>query len=372
MAGFSGIIKDTAKLGMNRAGKAVGTAATTVGKTAKFVGNKSGDMVKGVYTKALKNVSNVGAGLEARALNSGKQSAMGKILRTNADEALSNMANGVSKAAKATNEGTSKVVKKAGKSAEKIGEELVVKSNNGIRKNALIGGLTGSVVGAGVGGIGAMATGADEDNTKGMILMGALAGGAGGAMIGAGSKMVRNKAATGSMFSQAADVAGDMAKNGGKNAAAGGGAKSLLEKAKGGAVSFGDHIDDLGGSVAKSYKQSRGHKLAESIASGEVEKVAGGFKNVKTGAVTSFEDFAAKTTRTANTFGGAAQGALMGAVPGAVIGGISGAVDEDGSFIGGALGGALIGGSIGGVAGGIGGFAGNNAKLIASAKTVLA
>ena len=282
----------------------------------------------------------------------------------------------------------------ASEGAENLGKSMVKKASNGITKNALVGSAVGSIAGAGVGGIGAIATGADEDNTKGMILMGALAGGAGGAMVGGASKMgilvkgsnyleVRNKATTGSMFSQVTSKAGEaaeqMAKEGGKNAAVGGGAKGLLEKAKGGAVSFGDKLDNIGNNISEKMMTRHTAKIEPSIRDNIVKNMekdyglrdALEYANGTLGDMKVAEE-ASKYVRTANTIGGSAQGAIIGAASGALIGGISGGIDEDGTFIGGALKGGLIGGSLGGVAGGIGGYAGNNAKLIASAKTALA
>ncbi len=271
----------------------------------------------------------------------------------------------------------------ASEGAENLGKNMVKKASSGIKKNALVGSAVGSIAGAGVGGIGAIATGADEDNTKGMILMGALAGGAGGAMVGGASKMIRNKATTGSMFSQVTSKAGEaaeqMAKEGGKNAAVGGGAKGLLEKAKGGAVSFGDKLDNIGNNVSEKMMTRHTAKIEPGIRDNIVKNMekdyglrdALEYANGTLGDMKVAEE-ASKYVRTANTIGGSAQGAIMGAASGALIGGISGGIDEDGTFIGGALKGGLIGGSLGGVAGGIGGYAGNNAKLIASAKTALA
>lgn len=260
-------------------------------------------------------------------------------------------------------------IAKGASEAADTGSNIVTKKvKSGIGKNSLIGGAIGTVSGAGVSGVTAMATGADEDNTKSMIFMGALAGGAGGALIGGGSKMIRNKSASGSFFAQATEAAEQMAKEGGKNAAINGGANGLFEKAKGGFSSIGDKIDDIGYTVQHKYTGKKGKEfsgiLKNSDESGAFldDSVRDEFIKINADAI----------KKNGSALGGGVQGMAMGATTGAVIGGISGGIDEDDTFIGGALKGSLIGGTLGGVGGAVGGYAGKSGKLINSAKTALA
>ena len=354
MAGFLGIAKDTMKLG-----------ASKVAQGAKYIANGAGKVTGKFYD----SVSRFGAGLETRALNSGTTSNIGRILRTNADEAINNIAN------KAANKAASSVAEGAG---EQVGKELTKKVSSGIGKNALIGGAVGSITGAGIGGITGMATGADDDNMKSMVVMGALAGGAGGAMIGAGSKMFRNRKITGSMFSQTTDdalkAAEQMATKGGENAAVNGGAKGFFNKAGAKVQSFGDKIDNIGDNVSSKIMANKTAQMDAPVRNKifkEFQDIGFDMADAQDYAQGLYGDMKLADAvkpfqKRANMIGGAAQGAIMGSVGGAVIGGVGGAIDEDESFIGGAIKGGFVGGTLGGLAGGASGYFNNNAKVLSN------
>ena len=231
------------------------------------------------------------------------------------------------------------------------------KTVSNIGKNALVGSAVGGISGAGIGGIAGLATGADEDDTKSMIFMGALSGVAGGAIVGGGSKMLRNKAISGSMFSQESvvETAGEIA-TGKANHIIRNGAKGLFNKIGSTTRSVADKIDNVGSNVSnkiinKSITNEFGYGLDE------VRDV------IRNDLV---DDAINKASRKANTIGGAAQGAIMGSVTGATIGGVAGGIDEDETFIGGALKGGLIGGTIGGIGGGASGYFNNSAKVLSN------
>lgn len=70
-----------------------------------------------------------------------------------------------------------KGIKSSGSSA---GEAAVKKASSGKVRNIATGAGVGALVGAGAGGLGAVVSGADDDNTKAMIVGGAIAGGLAG------------------------------------------------------------------------------------------------------------------------------------------------------------------------------------------------
>ena len=78
------------------------------------------------------------------------------------------------------------VIKNGAKAASEAisnGAKAVASSAKGLTKPARFGRIAvGSLAGAGAGGIAGIATGADEDNMKAMVLGGAVAGGIGGAV----------------------------------------------------------------------------------------------------------------------------------------------------------------------------------------------
>lgn len=358
MAGFSGVVKDVVKEGAETVVKgAVKTGAKGAGAVTK--------VQKGLYQKALDSAG-------ARAID-GTDTIVSRAVNKNLGEsvnALSARAEKLGKIAetgvieKAAKESSTNVIENASKEA---GKEIEKKVSNGIRKNALIGGAVGSVTGAGIGGVTAMATGADEDDTKSMILMGALAGGTAGSIAGAGSKMIRNKQATGSMFQQAAE---EMSKHGGKNLPVGGGAEGLIEKVKNSGTNITDKIDDIGGNISNKLNAKKERLLRNEVLEGlekqgfdtidAVELSQGVFGDSKIG-----KDLAAYGKK-AGLLGGSAQGAIMGSAGGALIGGISGGIDEDESFIGGALKGGLIGGTLGGIGGGASGYFNSSGKVLSN------
>ena len=354
MAGLSGVVKDVVK-----------ESAETVAKGAVKTGAKGAGAVtkvqKGLYQKALDSAA-------ARAID-GSDNIVSRAVNKNLGESVSTLTARAEKLGKIAETG---VIEKAAKESsanvvENAVEGIEKKASNGIRKNALIGGAVGSVTGAGIGGVTAMATGADEDNTKSMILMGALAGGTAGSLAGAGSKMIRNKQATGSMFEQ---VAESMAKEGGKNLPVGGGAKSLIEKAKNGGTNIANKIDNFGNNISENLVKNKDKALRNGILEGlekqgfdtrdALELSQGVFGDSKIAG-----DLAAYSKK-ANLLGGSAQGALIGAGSGALIGGVAGGIDENDTFIGGALKGGLIGGALGGIGGGASGYFNDNAKVLSN------
>lgn len=281
----------------------------------------------------------------------------------------------------------------AEEATEEVTEKAIKKVSSGIGKNAFIGGAVGSVTGAGIGGIAGLATGADEDDTKSMIFMGALAGATGGSIIGGSSKMLRNKAVSGEFFSQidksVAETAEEIA-TGEANHAVKNGANGLFNK-----------IDDLGSNIAKKASKGERFELAKQLkkaANGEItskealdlanEASTKSVKELRRGFFTEIEgpdgyikkineakltkedaEHFTKIIRNANTIGGASQGAIIGSLTGATIGGISGGIDEDETFIGGALKGGFIGGTIGGIGGGASGFLNNDARILSNTTT---
>ena len=347
-------------------------------KGADFVGNKASKVISGLAAEGIESGARFAT---AEAIANGAEKISSKAMKAETKTLIKE----ASAAAAAKNhaaesaltflgataddvgrEAEREIVRNAEKGAvenasKKAAENAGKKVSSGIRKNALVGGAVGSISGAGVGGITAMATGADEDNTKSMIVMGALAGGVGGAMIGGGSKMIRNKSASGSFFSQEAlDAAEQMAKNGGKNGAVLNGAKGLLDN-------VGTKVDSIGDRVSSKITKGYIAKNASSRLGGYgIDEASEVFSN--TFINEQVDNLSKEVAKRSNLIGGAAQGAVMGAMPGMVIGGVSGAIDEDETALGGALRGGLIGGVLGGIGGGVGGYVGNDAKLIGSAK----
>lgn len=364
MAGFHGVIKDVVKEGAETVAKgAVKTGAKGAGAVTK--------VQKGLYQKALDSAG-------ARAID-GADTIVSRAVNKNLGESVSTLTARAEKLGKiaetgviekAAKESSANVVENAGKEA---GKEIGKKVSNGIGKNALIGGAVGSVTGAGIGGVTAMATGADEDDTKSMILMGALAGGAAGSIAGAGSKMIRNKQATGSMWQQAAE---EMSKHGGKNLPVGGGANGLIEKVKNGGTNIADKIDNFGQNISNRY--SKGAKLEQvnlindikranpEMTTSKILKDLKSGEGILSGIYNENAENIAQAVHKGNILGGSAQGALMGSAGGALIGGVAGGIDEDESFIGGALKGGLIGGTLGGIGGGVSGHFNNSAKILSN------
>jgi hypothetical protein len=224
--------------------------------------------------------------------------------------------------------------------------------------------------------------------------MGALSGVAGGAIVGGGSKMLRNKAVSGSMFSQVdksvVETAGEIA-TGKANHAVKNGANGLFNKIGSATQSITDKIDDIGSSVAKKatketrFELAKGIKKSSNLNSKQAlelanEAASSSAEDLRKGVGVRFDDGSyskvllrkndidalTKSVRTGNTLGGAVQGTVMGSVTGATIGGIAGGVDEDETFIGGALKGGFIGAGVGGVGGGALGYSKNSARLLSS------
>ena len=189
--------------------------------------------------------------------------------------------------------------------------------------------LIGGAIGAGVGGIAGVASGADEDDTKALIATGALGGAAVGAVVGGfgklGGKQIeksveKGAAKAGEAAEDAAKVAEDIAKTGvdGENPIIGG-AKGLFNKAKSGA-------DTLGEKMADYLNRDAVNEISADVS----EKIAFG-----------------------NTLAGSFEGAAIGAGTGMVIGGIGGAIDDDETVGGGMIKGAVAGGLTGGIGAGI-------------------
>ncbi len=296
---------------------------------------------------------------------------------------------------KAVAEEGAKAGKEVAKEAtEEVTEKAIKKVSSGIGKNSFVGGAVGSVTGAGIGGVAGLATGADEDDTKSMIFMGALAGATGGSIIGGSSKMLRNKAVSGKFFSQVdrtvAETAEEIA-TGEANHAVKNGANGLFNKIGSSTQSITDKIDDIGSNVAKRatretrFELAKGIKKNSNLTSKQAlelanEAASSSAEDLRKGVGVKFEDGSyskvllrkndidalTKSVRTGNTLGGAVQGTVMGSVTGATIGGIAGGVDEDETFIGGALKGGLIGAGIGGAGGGALGYSKNSARLLSS------
>lgn len=230
-------------------------------------------------------------------------------------------------------------------------------AGSGLGKPTIGGAAIGAISGAGIGGVTGLATGADEDDMKSMVLMGALAGGTAGAITGGVSKAIKNRKTTGNFFkdSNALDVAADAA-TGKANHAVKGGAKGILGKAGASVQSFGNKIDDIGGNVS--------HNVTNNAVTKEfgydINEVRDVIRNDLVDE--AIENVAGK----ANILGGAAEGAIMGSTTGAVIGGISGAVDEDDTALSGALRGGFIGGALGGIGGGASGYFNKSGRVLSN------
>lgn len=243
------------------------------------------------------------------------------------------------------------VIEEAIDEVSKKGEKTV----SNIKKNALVGSAIGGISGAGIGGITGMATGADEDDMKSMVLLGALSGGAGGATIGAIRK---------TNVSNISKIAGEIATSGGTNEAVNGGAKKLLRKAGTSVQNFADKIDDIGYTVQHKYTGAKGREASKIIS--EMQQT-GDFETIDKASF--IEGLTGGIKRKGAIIGGASQGAIMGSITGATIGGVAGGIDEDETFIGGALKGGFIGGTIGGIGGGASGFINNDAKVLSNTTT---
>jgi hypothetical protein len=356
MAGLSGFVKDVVKEGAEAATK----EAVKVGaKGAGAVTNVQKKLYEGAFNRAGEKILAGSDGIVNRAINKNFGETVNNL--TARAERLGKMAETgvIERAAKQT-------ASEAGENiAENAGKEIGKKVSGGIGKNALIGGAVGSITGAGIGGVTGMATGADEDDMKSMVLLGALAGGTAGAIGGAGSKMIRNKSATGSMFEQGAKKAAkEMCEQGGKNMPVGGGANGLFDSIKNGGSNLMDKIDDFGNTIQHNYTGKKGREISQTIA--EMQK-AGDFDVIdKQSFIEGITGNADMIRRKGATLGGAAQGALVGSAGGALIGGVAGGIDEDESFLGGALKGGFIGGTLGGIGGGASGYFNNSAKVLSN------
>ena len=218
-----------------------------------------------------------------------------------------------------------KAAAKAAAKAEASGNGMSLSGAGGMIGKSLIGGA----VGAGVGGIAGVASGADEDDTKALIATGALGGAAVGAVVGGfgklGGKQIeksveKGAAKAGEAAEDAAKVAEDIAKTGvdGENSIIGG-AMGLFNKAKSGA-------DTLGEKMADYLNRDAINEISADVS----EKIAFG-----------------------NTLAGSFEGAAIGAGTGMVVGGIGGAIDEDETVGGGMIKGAVAGGLTGGIGAGI-------------------
>ena len=314
--------------------------------------NKSFDFVQDVAQKRI-----------AKAAEKGATSAISEAVIGTTEKIGENISKPVAKkAAKNGSHAAESALAFMNEELEQNAKEGAKKVSSGIGKNAFAGVAVGSITGAGIGGITGVATGADEDNMKSMVVLGALGGATAGGIVGGMSKALTNKGLL--------DVAGDMAKNGGKNLPAGGGADKLLDNVganvKQGVSSFVEKLDSIGENVSNKYLNAKGEPLRKEIF--ENMKVNYGpneameYANGLLGDMKVNEAFGKK----ANTIGGTAQGAIMGSATGALIGGIGGTIDEDETFIGGALKGGFIGGALGGAGGAVSGYFNNNARLLAN------
>lgn len=297
----------------------------------------------------LDRAGNIISNLAEQGVESGIKYNVAEAVATKAEQVGTNAARAEAKAAAKKNKAAESALTFIGEEEEKI--------SSGIGKSTIGGAAIGAISGAGIGGVTGLATGADEDDMKSMVLMGALAGGTAGAITGGVSKAIKNHKATKSFFkdSNALDVVSDVA-TGKANHAVKGGAKGVLSKAGASLQSFGDKVDNIGGSVSrgvtnKAVAKEFGYDLNEvrdvirnDLVDEAIENVAG----------------------KANLLGGAAQGAIMGSASGAVIGGISGAIDEDDTALSGALRGGLIGGTLGGIGGGASGYFNKSGKVLSN------
>jgi hypothetical protein len=353
MAGIGGVVKDVISESVDAGVKNVvkGTA-----KGAQAVTNAQ----KGLYQKALNkasaNIVDNGGNIIDRAINKNLSETVANLEARS--ERLSNMAEtGIIK--KATRETAENVTEDV---AEESGKQI---SKRNINKDALRGTAIGSITGAGIGGITGMATGADEDDMKSMVLMGAVAGGVAGNVGGRINSKFNAK------------VASDIAQ-GSANHSVIDGAKGLMNKAGASVQNFvdkgaGSSLDNIGNNIAKKASKSGRLEIAKEIheRTGGTAKEALDFVNdlaSNSEALRSMDqsDALVKTMKKANAIGGAAQGAIMGSASGALIGGVAGGIDEDETFIGGALKGGLIGGTIGGIGGGASGYFNNSAKVLSN------
>ena len=353
MAGFAGVVKDVISESVDAGVKNVvkGTA-----KGAQAVTNAQ----KGLYQKALNkagaNIVDNGGNIIDRAINKNLSETVANLEARS--ERLSNMAEtGIIK--KATRETAENVTEDV---VEESGKQI---SKRNINKDALRGTAIGSITGAGIGGITGMATGADEDDMKSMVLMGAVAGGVAGNVGGRINSKFNAK------------VASDIAQ-GSANHSVIDGAKGLMNEAGASVQNFvdkgaGSSLDNIGNNIAKKASRSGRLEVAKEIhrRTGGTAKEALDFVNdlaSNSEALRSMDqsDALVKTMKKANAIGGAAQGAIMGSASGALIGGVAGGIDEDETFIGGALKGGLIGGTIGGIGGGASGYFNNSAKVLSN------
>lgn len=366
MAGISGVIKDVVTEGAKAGVKASAKGAGAVTKAQR-----------GMYQKALEKAENN--------ILQGSDNIIDRAVNKNFSETVQKLGEKEARLAKTAETG---IVEKAVDNATENTIEQASKGLSNRSKNALMGSAIGGISGAGIGGISGLATGADEDDTKSMIFMGALAGVTGGAMVGG----LRSGS------SNISKIAGEIATNGGANEAVNGGAKGILGRVGTSTQNFVDKIDDLGSNIAKKASKGERFELAKQLkkaANGEItskealdlanEASTKSVKELRRGFFTEIEgpdgyikkinkakltkedaEHFTKIMRNANTIGGASQGAIIGSVTGATIGGISGGIDEDETFIGGAVKGGLIGGTIGGISGGASGFINSNAKVLSN------
>ena len=259
-----------------------------------------------------------------------------------------------------------KAAAKAAAKAEASGNGTSLSGVGGMIGKSLIGGA----IGAGVGGIAGVASGADEDDTKALIATGALGGAAVGAVVGGfgklGGKQIEKSVekgaakageAAGEAAEDAAKVAEDIAKTGvdGENSIIGG-AKGLFNKAKNGADTLGTKIADyLNKDIEQEVTDEFNKRMAQNINSAkDTGNFADDIQKIRDNARKIFDDADInKRARLGNTVGGSFEGAAIGAGTGMVIGGIGGAIDDDETVGGGMIKGAVAGGLTGGIGAGI-------------------
>lgn len=320
--------------------------------------NKSFDFIQDVAQKRI-----------ARAAEKGATSAISEAVIGTTEKIGENISKPVArKAAKNGSHAAESALAFMDEELEQDAKEGAKKVSSGIGKNAFAGAAVGSITGAGIGGITGVATGADEDNMKSMVVLGALGGATAGGIVGGMSKALTNKGLL--------DVAGDMAKNGGKNLPAGGGANGVLHKAKAGVQNFGNKLDDFGESISnkisKDAKKTQTDLIKDikrsnpSMTTSEILNDLRNSEGIYNSIYKENVENISKAVHKGNTIGGAVQGAIMGSATGALIGGVGGAIDEDETFIGGALKGGFIGGALGGAGGAVSGYFNNNARLLAN------
>lgn len=255
-----------------------------------------------------------------------------------------------------------KAAAKAAAKAEASGNGVSLSGVGGMIGKSLIGGA----IGAGVGGIAGVASGADEDDTKALIATGALGGAAVGAVVGGfgklGGKQIeksveKGAAKAGEAAEDAAKVAEDIAKTGvdGENSIIGG-AKGLFNKAKNGADTLGTKMADyLNKDIEQEVTDEFNKRMAQNINSAkDTGNFADDIQKIRDNARKIFDDADInKRARFGNTLAGSFEGAAIGAGTGMVIGGIGGAIDDDETAGGGMIKGAVAGGLTGGIGAGI-------------------